>query len=132
MEYSWVYTKRFEQFKILALQSHKENYDAFIKFALDPEDLTWWKENILHRSKDISDKPIILKVLKKIINDKAEGIIVVSDWPAQPWWPMFQSLICSKILKFKPNVNLLRSSSREPHPLWRSLTLVVAKLPAKH
>ncbi|KAL7297378.1 hypothetical protein TKK_0009763 [Trichogramma kaykai] len=78
MEYSWVYTKRFEQFKILALQSHKENYDAFIKFALDPEDLTWWKENILHRSKDISDKP------------------------------------------------------REPHPLWRSLTLVVAKLPAKH
>ncbi|CAB0033320.1 unnamed protein product [Trichogramma brassicae] len=48
---------------------------------------------------------IILKVLKKILNDKDEGIIVVPDWPAQPWWPMFQSLICSNILKFKPNIN---------------------------
>jgi len=36
---------------------------------------------------------LILKVLRKIITDKARGVIVVSWWPAQPWFPLFNQLI---------------------------------------
>ena len=31
---------------------------------------------------------IILSVLQKIIRDRARGILVVPDWPSQPWYPI--------------------------------------------
>lgn len=74
---------------------------------------------------------IILKVLRKIKNEKAEGIVVVPEWPAQPWFPLFYSMSISEPIYLKPNINLLISCNREPHPLWRNLTLVVAKLSGK-
>uniref|UniRef100_A0ABD2XG48 RNase H type-1 domain-containing protein n=2 Tax=Trichogramma kaykai TaxID=54128 RepID=A0ABD2XG48_9HYME len=75
---------------------------------------------------------IILKVLRKIKRDKAEGIVVVPDWPNQPWFPLFNSLLSSKPIVLKPNYNLLTSSNRNSHPMWNSLFLVAAKLSAKH
>lgn len=32
---------------------------------------------------------IILKVLNKMRTERAEGILVVSDQPTQPWYPVF-------------------------------------------
>lgn len=32
---------------------------------------------------------LITKVLQKIKAEKAEGIVVVPQWPAQPWFPLF-------------------------------------------
>lgn len=74
---------------------------------------------------------IVLRTLRKIKRDKAEGILVVPDWPGQPWYPLFKSLLISEPIKFKPNKNLLISSSNEPHPLWRSLSLVAGRLSAR-
>lgn len=34
--------------------------------------------------------PIILKTLRKIILDKAIGIVVLPLWPTQPWYPIFE------------------------------------------
>lgn len=74
---------------------------------------------------------IILKVLKKIKQDKATGILVVPFWPTQPWYPVFKSMLIREPLIFDPNINHLLSSDRTPHPLWKNLTLVAGKLSGK-
>ena len=71
---------------------------------------------------------IILKVLRKIRKDKAQGIVVIPDWPAQPWYPLFQSMLAAEPLIFNPNKHLLISCDIQQHPLWRSLSLVVGRL----
>lgn len=32
---------------------------------------------------------MLLRVIQKIIHDRAEGIVVVPWWPSQPWFPLF-------------------------------------------
>ncbi|KAL7287686.1 hypothetical protein TKK_0018080 [Trichogramma kaykai] len=70
-------------------------------------------------------------MLRKIKRDQANGIVVVPLWKNQPWFPLFQSLLISEPLEFQPNVKLLCYSNRQPHPLWKSLILVAARLSAQ-
>uniref|UniRef100_A0A1Y1ME70 Reverse transcriptase domain-containing protein n=1 Tax=Photinus pyralis TaxID=7054 RepID=A0A1Y1ME70_PHOPY len=75
---------------------------------------------------------LILKVLQKIITDKAEGILIVPFWQSQPWYPLFTRLVVNEPLFFYPSSNLLFSPySKAKHPLERSLTLVAARLSGK-
>lgn len=76
--------------------------------------------------------PLVLRTLQKIISDKAEGIIVVPNWPSQSWFPLFLRLKCSKLLIFEPNEKLLFSHFSKTHPLASNLSLAVAKLSGKH
>lgn len=72
---------------------------------------------------------IISQVLQKIINEQAQGIVVVPYWPAQPWYPIYTSLLIRTPIFFKPSINLLLSCDRSiPHPLWPKLTLVAGLL----
>ncbi|OXA54510.1 Enzymatic polyprotein [Folsomia candida] len=41
----------------------------------------------------------ISKVLRKIRNDNATGIVVVPDWSTQSWYPQFSRLLLSNILE---------------------------------
>lgn len=70
---------------------------------------------------------IILKTLRKIIQDKATGVIVVPLWPTQPWYPIFVSLLVGDPLIFEPSHNLIisRSSNRDVH---KRCTLVAGLL----
>lgn len=70
---------------------------------------------------------MILKTIRKIIKDKARGILVVPWWPTQPWFPVFNKLLVSKPLVFKPSQNLIfsHSSNRNVH---QRLTLVAGIL----
>lgn len=75
---------------------------------------------------------MVLKTLQKIIEDGAHGIVVVPQWPAQPWYPTFCSLLVEDPIILKPNINLLLSANRLiPHPLWPQLTLVAGVLSGK-
>ena len=74
---------------------------------------------------------LVLRVLRKIIVDRAEGILVVPYWKSQPWFPIFQKLLVSEPLILGPDYNLLNSPFRKEHPLWRSLSLAAGKLSAK-
>lgn len=74
---------------------------------------------------------LILKALRKIINEKATGIIVVPYWPSQPWYPIFMKLVIHEPIYFDPGPQLLLSPFRTCHPLWKRLTLVSALLSAK-
>lgn len=76
---------------------------------------------------------LILPALKKFITDEAEGVIVVPNWPTQPWFPLFNSLLRGSPIVFNPNKKLLMSPCREiTHPLAKTLSLVAGRLSGKH
>lgn len=75
---------------------------------------------------------LILKCLRKIINDKATGILVFPYWPGQVWYPLLKRMLISDIIFFEPNRNLLRSQFRIRHRLHTSLTLGAATLSGQH
>lgn len=75
---------------------------------------------------------LILKVLQKLVAEGATGIVVVPDWPTQPWYPLFVDLLCAPPLRFGPNRNLLILPFRnEIHPQADDLVLMVGKLSNK-
>ena len=76
---------------------------------------------------------MITKVLQKIINEKAIGIVVVPCWTAQSWFPIFLNLLVQNPLVFKANKKLLLSPCRTLiHPLADRLTLLAGLLSGNH
>jgi len=75
---------------------------------------------------------LVIRALRKIVNEKATGVLVVPWWPSQPWFPLFIRLLISKPLILPPSHSLLSSPFREPHPKWRNLSLIVGKLSGRH
>lgn len=71
---------------------------------------------------------LINRVLNKIINDKATGIVVVPNWPTQPWYPQFMSLLIEEPIVFAPSADLIFFPFREKHPLFTKISLVAGKL----
>lgn len=72
---------------------------------------------------------VISRTLRKIISDKAKGVVVVPRWPAQHWYPLFMSLLVPPPLIFNPDENLLLSPCREiKHPLASKLSLMAGSL----
>lgn len=74
---------------------------------------------------------LVLKVLQKIVHDKAKGIVVVPLWPTQPWYPLFKNLLVGEPIKFSPNSQLLSSPYSLDHKLHQNLTLVAGILSGK-
>ena len=75
---------------------------------------------------------MILKTLRKIIQDKAEGVLVVPLWVTQPWFPVFSSILIEKPIILNASFDLLTSPFRpQGHPLASKRTLVAGKLSGK-
>jgi hypothetical protein len=74
---------------------------------------------------------LILRVRRKIINDRAVGVVVISWWPAQAWFPLFNRLVVDQPICFEPNVDMLSSPFRDIHPTWDRISLIAAKLSGK-
>lgn len=103
----------------------------FVSWKRDPEAFAIDAFTISWRNQFFYAFPpfaIIPQVLQKIKLDKACGILVVPLWPSQPWYPIFLSLISHEQIVVKPNINLITSSDRLPHPLWKQITLVASLL----
>jgi len=76
---------------------------------------------------------LVFRALRKLINDRAEGLFIVPYWPTQPWFPIYKDLLRSKMIILEPNYNLLQSFVvPSPHPLSQSLRLVAGILSAKY
>lgn len=84
-----------------------------------------WSSNFFYAFPPFS---FVLKCLRKIMDDKASGILVYPYWPSQPWFPLLNDLIISDVLYLNPDKYLLHSRFRDHHPLYHNLTLGVAKL----
>ena len=69
---------------------------------------------------------IIGKVLAKIKQDEARGILIVPLWSTQPWFPTAMSLIVSRpiLLKAKRDLLYLPGRSEMVHPLHKHLNLL--------
>ena len=75
---------------------------------------------------------MILKVWVKINKDNASGILVVPDWPNQPWYPLFWSLLDDEPLIFGPDNDMLLSPCRtKVHPQAAHLRLIIGQLSSK-
>ena len=95
-------------------------------FAIDAFTLSW-KKFYFYAFPSFS---VILNVLRKIVLDRAEGIVVVPYWPTQPWFPVYKSLAISPIILFDADDYLLTSPYSQKHPLARKLSLAAAVLSA--
>lgn len=110
---------------------HNKKCEKFISWQKDPDAFTTdaftvpWNDKLSYAFPPFS---LIPKVLQKIITDNARVILVIPYWPTQPWFPLFCKLLDGMPLYLKPQKDLLLSFNREPHPLWRTLTLAVGVL----
>lgn len=108
--------------------------DTFISWKQDPDAIAVdaftvkWSQYFFYAFPPFS---IILKVLQKIKNDQAVGVLVVPYWTTQPWFPLFSSMLIKEPIIFHPNKTLISSNFREHHPLHETLTLVAGLLSAK-
>ena len=66
---------------------------------------------------------IILKTIRKIMEDKATGLFVVPHWPTQFWCPYLASMLIAQaiILPRKHKLLYLPAEPERIHPLSKSL-----------
>ena len=68
----------------------------------------------------------IPRVLQKIWSDKASGILIVPDWPNQPWYSQFTQMVVRDV-SLLPREDLLHLlTSHSQHPLRQHLQLRAA------
>lgn len=73
---------------------------------------------------------IIQKVLKKVQEDKATGLLVVPHWPTQPWWPYLANMLIAPplILPREKDTLHLPSNPDLLHPLHKTIKLLLCHL----
>lgn len=109
--------------------------DKFISWKNDPDAIAIdaftvsWADYFFYAFPPFS---MLLKTLRKIINEKATGIVVAPYWPTQAWYTMFKKSLISEPIYFQPNKTLLTSINSLPHPLHERLTLVAGISSGKH
>lgn len=68
---------------------------------------------------------LVGKVLRKVVQDKARGIVVAPYWPTQAWFPLLMELIEKPYSIFGNNENLLFCPyDRKPHMLSKNIQLI--------
>ena len=72
---------------------------------------------------------VIPKVLQKICRDRAKGVVVVPDWPNQPWFPLIAKMLINYPVLVSARKNLLGlpQSPAEEHRLQK-LRLIICEL----
>lgn len=71
---------------------------------------------------------LVLRTLQKISLDRATGIVVVPDWPAQPWFPFFTNLLIEEPLVIQPTKNLISCPSSAHQERISNVQLIAGKL----
>lgn len=73
---------------------------------------------------------VINKVLQKIIQEEATGIVIVPQWPTQVWYPKFLALLTTQPVTLFHSQDLLIMPGRteEIHPLHKKLNLMAGLL----
>lgn len=91
--------------------THKTNQcKDFISFLPDPFSL--WVDSFTYSWDGIffyAFPPfnMITRVLNKIKQERSRGIVVAPYWPSQSWFPIFTTLVTSRIIYLQPNPSLL-------------------------
>ena len=87
----------------------------------------WGQEEMLYAFPPFS---IVHMVLQKIIQDNAEGFVLVPFWPSQPWSTLLADLTCKTPFVFDVNTDELflpfRQGPTGRHPLAGRLKMIAA------
>ena len=77
---------------------------------------------------------ILGAVLRKIVQDQADAIVIAPLWPTQPWFPKILQLLvdCPRILPVKKSLVTLSFNKAKVHPLLNKLHLTAFKLSGDH
>jgi len=120
---------------VIDLFASRSNYQLkpYISWRPDPEAVHidafsyCWSKGLFYAFPPFS---LIPQVLQKIREDRASGILVVPDWPTQPWYPSLLRLITCHPYKVKRSRHLLSLPTRphEVHPLHRKMDLLICRL----
>ena len=68
----------------------------------------------------------IPKVIQKIWQDNATGILIVPDWPNQPWYGQYLDIINKEVILYPRSDLLILPHNNMKHPLHRTLQLRAA------
>ena len=73
---------------------------------------------------------VIPRVLSKVEQDNADGIIVVPVWSTQVWYPvMLKMLILTPILlNSRESLHVLSQTASLVHPMWKKMNILVVYL----
>ena len=73
---------------------------------------------------------VIARVLSKVKQDSAEGIIVVPFWPTQVWYPVMLKMLVSTpiLLNSRKSLLVLPESLNLIHPMWKMMSMLVVHL----
>ena len=108
----------------------------FVSYRPDPEacfinafSLNW--ENILWYA--FPPFSCIARVIQKIIFDGASGILIVPDWPYQPWYSLLKKILIKEPLIIPPSINQLYLPNQPEviHPLHKQLQLLACLVSGK-
>ena len=97
---------------------------------IDCLSLGWSDFNLLYIFPPFS---LIGRILQKISTDNATAIIIVPDWPTQPWFTRLRQLLVRTPLEIPvtPHTLHLPHDPNRPHPLAGRLRLLACKVCAK-
>ena len=74
----------------------------------------------------------IPRAVRKIIQDQAFGILVIPNWPTQPWYPVLMPLLIQPPVILHVSTDLrLMSSPETVHPLHKKLKLHICLVSGK-
>ena len=73
---------------------------------------------------------IIPSVLHKIIKDRARGILIVPDWPSQPWYPVLARGLMQRpvLVSARENLLVLPTNPEAKHRLRKALRLIICEV----
>ena len=72
---------------------------------------------------------LITRVLQKIQEEKATGLLLMPKWPTQPWWPKLMQMLIQLPVRLPRGRDTLSlpNNPQEPHPIHLSADTSVAK-----
>ena len=91
-------------------------------FAVDAFSINW-SGKFMYMFSPFS---IIGQVIVKVHREKVHCVMVIPDWPGQPWYPQALQLACNQ-LTFPPRKDMLRlpHALEKNHPLCNKLQLLI-------
>ena len=113
---------------LFASRTNKQ-ISKFVSYQPDPE-AYWINAFTLHWGElsfyAFPPFNIILKVLRKMMEDKATGILVIPEWKAQPFFPVAMSMLISQPITFFPRQKLLimPTDPSKKHRMYKKLKLI--------
>lgn len=106
------------------LKDYVSFYPDPFALAIDCFRMDWSSIKYFHAFPPFS---MIARVLQKVKRDLAEGILVVPDWPSQPWFPVLVEYLIARPIKIAARENLLimPNNPLERHRLHKKMSLLV-------